>query len=337
MNRLKNVVVISNKRDPFYNMTLGSYLMERYRRKKMENKIMFLSTSHDGVFIGSMQNCWKECNIQKMEEEGVPLIRRDTGGGACYVDKGNRLFSLIGRTENGNTKIEFPLVVNALKKLGMDAELQGRNDIIVQGKKVSGSAFHLSENIYKHHGTILVDVNKELLTKFLNPNKLKLQSKGISSIQSRIINLKEINKNITLQDIDNSLIESFQSKYSTDVEVLKDPLIDDISLFNSIYEKFKSNTYRYNSNPDFTHQLENKFSFGLLEILFTCKQNIISTCNIYSDTLVPDFVPLLQRSFTNLPYKLDSIKLLKSRFLEISKNTFNDEINEFCEWLYHNL
>src|SRR3989338_8200730 len=192
MNRLKNVVVISNKRDPFYNMTLGSYLMERYRRKKMENKIMFLSTSHDGVFIGSMQNCWKECNIQKMEEEGVPLIRRDTGGGACYVDKGNRLFSLIGRTENGNTKIEFPLVVNALKKLGMDAELQGRNDIIVQGKKVSGSAFHLSENIYKHHGTILVDVNKELLTKFLNPNKLKLQSKGISSIQSRIINLIQI-------------------------------------------------------------------------------------------------------------------------------------------------
>lgn len=92
-------VVVSQFLNPYMNLSIGTYLARQIGRT-WPRKVLFLSTSHHGVFIGRNQNCWKECNMLKMKADNIPLVRRDTGGGACYVDKGNRLFTFIEANEN---------------------------------------------------------------------------------------------------------------------------------------------------------------------------------------------------------------------------------------------
>lgn len=103
-------VVVSRMLNPFVNLSLGTYLT-RQVGKTLPERILLLCSSHHGVFIDRNQNCWQECNMEKMRNDKVPLVRRDTGGGACYVDKGNRLFSFI--EVNNNPKIDkyFPLLI----------------------------------------------------------------------------------------------------------------------------------------------------------------------------------------------------------------------------------
>jgi lipoate-protein ligase A len=159
-----------------------------------------------------------------MEKDKVPLVRRDTGGGACYVDTGNRLYSFINKFEPNSKTSKYPIIIGALQKMGFDAQMKGRNDIVIDDKKISGSAFTLSNNIFKHHGTILHSVNKDNLVKYLNPNKLKLQSKGIKSANARITNLIDIAPKISMDQIDNALIDSFNIHNDSMADIV---MIDD--------------------------------------------------------------------------------------------------------------
>src|SRR5437868_2197459 len=103
---ITNNIFISKLHDPYVNLTIGSYLANTQN----QGKTMFLSTSHHGVFIGKNQNCWKECDMKKMNEDNVPLVRRDTGGGACYVDSGNVLFSFIEKFHDKiSLQTNFPI------------------------------------------------------------------------------------------------------------------------------------------------------------------------------------------------------------------------------------
>ncbi|OEH75846.1 lipoyltransferase and lipoate-protein ligase subfamily protein [Cyclospora cayetanensis] len=163
--------------------------------------LLYLWRNEKTIVIGRHQNAWKEANIQQLQKEGVKLARRYSGGGAVYQDLGNTCFTVIS---GGSRKDETnAFLLSALKEaFGIDAEHKGRNDLVSKdGRKFSGAAFATSGGVWLHHGTLMRDVDMEALGRLLTPNKAKLRSKGIESVTSRVVNLRELNPSITHENV----------------------------------------------------------------------------------------------------------------------------------------
>ncbi|KAL9645328.1 hypothetical protein ABK040_002527 [Willaertia magna] len=152
-----------------------------------------------------------------MEEDFVNLVRRRSGGGAVYQDLGNSIFTFLSPKNRYDKLLNFKILQNALREeFFIESEVSGRNDLIEKnsGRKISGSAFKQGKEIAFHHGTILVNLDLNSLQKYLTPHKLKLMSKGVSSISSRVLNLNELNKNLNHENLCNALMKHFTIQYA---------------------------------------------------------------------------------------------------------------------------
>lgn len=307
---LRNCIIRSKFIDPFMNVALGSYITKQYSG----GNIMMLSSCHHAVMIGRNQNYMAECNLGAMIRDNVPLIRRESGGGACYVDKGNRLFTLIG---DNNRENNYNIIIRALKNIGIKAIMHGRNDIVVernnQRLKVSGSAFNICGNVMKHHGTILHSVDKDKLTLYLNPSKLKLQTHGVQSIRSRIGNLIDFKHDITIDELDDSLIKSFSESIGSQPTIIdfdNDMILDKVT-FDTIYQQLRNPHFIYNDNPISTITLEYKQPMGLFSFAITIDKGIVVACTVYSDCLDLQYTEKIQKQLDDIiPVSLVNIDML---------------------------
>ena len=162
--------------------------------------------------------------MQKLEEDGVVLARRRSGGGCVYQDLGNSVFSFINPIEDFSKQdfktLNNEVLINSLASFGIKALASGRNDMEVDGRKISGSAYKLklgkADGLGRrslHHGTMLLSLELNALSKYLNPNKKKLESKGVSSVVSRVMNLTEIEPSINHSNFCAALEEAFSQKW----------------------------------------------------------------------------------------------------------------------------
>lgn len=168
--------------DPWYNMSFDEYCLEQYLS---DDNYFYLWRNRPSVIIGLNQNAYSEVNLGYLEAHGIRLARRVTGGGAVYHDLQNLNYTLIGK------EVTPQPVADALRLLGVPAELTGRNDIYVQGRKVSGYARRVWHDRQIVHGTLMYDVDLDTLTHVLDVPGSKLEAKGIASVKSRVANLKD--------------------------------------------------------------------------------------------------------------------------------------------------
>ncbi len=168
--------------DPWYNMSFDEYCLEQYLS---DDSYFYLWRNRPSVIIGLNQNAYSEVNLGFLEEKGICLARRVTGGGAVYHDLQNLNYTLVGR------EVTPQPVVDALRRLGVPAELTGRNDIYVDGRKVSGYARRVWHDRQIVHGTLMYDVDLDTLVRALDVPGSKLEAKGIASVKSRVANLKD--------------------------------------------------------------------------------------------------------------------------------------------------
>lgn len=338
-----SAVIVSRVLNPYLNLSLGTYLTTQ-AGKTLPEKMLLLCSSHHGVFIGRNQNCWQECNMQKMREAKVPLVRRDTGGGACYVDRGNRLFSFIEVNKNPKIDKYYPILLEALNNLrlnGQIATMRGRNDIIIGQKKVSGSAFTFDGQVFRHHGTLLHSVDTSKLGTYLTPSKVKLQSKGVSSVDQRICNLADLVPDLTMEELDSAIIAAYR-KQSPDfgqvVEITdlnNHGFITDRVLFQQIFDRYTSEDFLYNNNPSFTHKFTHKFSFGIVDLLLSCSENKISACEVYSDSLKLRLIESIKAAMVSKDYSFEGVEEIRKAMLGILGAEYQEEIDEFCSYLHH--
>ena len=198
--------------DPHFNMSFDEYCLQRL---PSDDCVFYLWQNRPSVIIGHNQDARREVNLEYLQEHGIALARRVTGGGAVYHDLQNLNYSIVGR------RPRIDVIVEALRSLGVPAELTGRNDIFVEGRKVSGfarSVYHQRELI---HGTLMYDVDIDVLTRALDTPESKLNRKGVASVRSRVANLKDY-----LPGIEN--IGQFRERLhallaSGDQEILLDP------------------------------------------------------------------------------------------------------------------
>ena len=194
----KITYIESGQFHPYKNLAVEEYLLLHCEPQEC---ILYLWQNQNTVVIGRNQNAWKECKVESLEENGGHLARRLSGGGAVYHDLGNLNFTFLVSKENYSIDRQLEVIVKAVQKLGAKAEKSGRNDILIDGKKFSGNAFFDSKGYYYHHGTLLLNVDTASMSRFLNPSKAKLQSKGIDSVRSRVVNLSSLCPDITVDTI----------------------------------------------------------------------------------------------------------------------------------------
>ena len=252
-----------------------------------ETVTLYLWKNRRTVVIGQNQNPFSECNVEALEADGGYLMRRRTGGGAVYHDDGNINFSFVVPKALYDQTRQFRVIQRAVADFGIVAELSGRNDILTEGRKFSGNAFSKGRYQDLHHGTILIKGNMEDLQRYLKPKPAKLQKHGVSSVQSRVVNLSELNPAITSESIVPALRKAFESEYAESSEysefsdIIKNPEV------RALYEEFASDEWRFGRWRTFTAQRSAQFDWGGVELQLTVDQEhgLITDVQLASDAL----------------------------------------------------
>jgi len=272
---------INFEKDVFYNFAVEEYFVENYKEP-----VFILWKNNPNVMVGRNQNTYAEINEEFCKENNIDVVRRLSGGGAVYSSPENFQYTLI-LDKNQHDQVSFeslakPLIA-FLKTLGINAEFTGRNDILIDGKKVSGNAQYHNKNILLHHGTILFDVDIDQLTKSLTPDITKLTAKGIKSIKSRITTIKErLVEEMTVDEFIEKFMY-FQLKSSNDhytKAVTSDEKKEILKVKENRWDQW---AWNYGKNPKFSNKKKKKFDSGLVEINYEVENGVISKMKIYGD------------------------------------------------------
>ncbi|WP_352336471.1 lipoate--protein ligase [Psychrobacter sp. 16-MNA-CIBAN-0192] len=322
--------------NPWFNLATEDWIFNTLGndKKAPHSHTLFLWRNSETVVIGRSQNPWVECKTDKMEEDNVFLARRQSGGGAVFHDLGNTNFTFLSPKGDYDQNANFTIIINALKKLGIDATLSGRNDMQVGDKKISGSAFKHAADRSFHHGTLLVNADMRKLGDYLNPHPLKLQAKGIKSVRSRVANLVEFNNTINPETLSAAIIEAFCDYYgqTVDVEELDENTLAKEPSLNQYYQQMADWEWRFGKTPEFSHQLETRFNWGLIDLHMDIKQAVISEVVIFSDALNVELIELLKEALTGIKYNTEAIKA-KLDELKNAQPNIATQINDFEQWL----
>ena len=302
--------------NPYYNMAFDEYCLESL---PIDEPVFFLWQNKPAVIVGYNQEVNTEVNLDYLKEKGIDLVRRVTGGGAVYHDLENLNYTIVGRSED--LERDYPeyaaLMMKALQALGVPATLSGRNDILVEGKKVSGFAKRVCKNRLMVHGTLMYNVDVDVLTHVLNPSTTKLQSKGIASVRSRVTNLCNYLPELSdIQAFKNRLEEILSNNYSDAEYKLSETDLAHIQQLTD--KKFATWEWNYGRSPKATLVHSARLACGTVEIHLTLAENRIASCRFGGDFLGNLPASDVEKALTGIPYEINEIRKCLSK-LEISR------------------
>jgi len=275
---MKRAIYLAQSHDCAANLAGEAYLMGLDH-----DRILYLWENDPCIVIGRYQNPWAECNLKRMEEDGVRLVRRQSGGGAVYHDRGNLIFTFIGDKATATREQNFDLLLSALSSLGLECELSGRNDITLGGKKVSGNAFQNTATKFCHHGTLLVRGNLAVMGDYLTPSETKLSSKAVKSVASRVGNLAEGRGDITNGMVKDAIITEFNRRYGFSEPIALDFTTVPEAAAN--YRRFGDYSQILAKSPPFTHEIHHRFAWGEANLRLRVEQSVIVDVQLYTDAL----------------------------------------------------
>jgi len=304
-------VLETESEDIHFNLATEEYIFEHVN---VCNPLLFLWRNTPAIIMGKHQNPWKECRVQLIEEDGIALARRPTGGGCVYRDLGDSGFSFVNPHASAEDASDFKtfnneVLLDALTRFGIEGEMSGRNDLTVGGRKVSGSAYRLRVGNADgegrrslHHGTMLLNLDLTALGKYLSPNKLKMQSKGVSSVAARVLNLSELVPSMDHAGFCNAAAAAFAAKWSghtVNRRVLAVSELERIPKLMELYKGYSEWEWRFGKSPSFSHSLEHKFDWALLDVHVDVVKGVITNGRVFSDCLVPPFIDALNHELSS--------------------------------------
>lgn len=280
---MKLQFLVSNQTNPYLNIAVENHLVSL---ASPDTVTMYLWKNRRTVVIGQNQNPFSECNVEVLEADGGYLMRRRTGGGAVYHDDGNINFSFIAPPTLYDQSRQFAVIQRAVGDFGIKAELSGRNDILADGRKFSGNAFSRGQHNYLHHGTLLIRGNMDDLQRYLRPKPAKLQKHGVSSVQSRVVNLGELCSDITSESIVPHLRDAFSAAYDgLPLCILDFDTVKQNDNVQRLFDEFASDEWRYGRWRTFTAQRSAQFDWGGVEVQLSIDNGVIGDVQIASDAL----------------------------------------------------
>jgi len=295
--------------NPHMNLALEEYMFNNIGEDEC---IFYLWQNGHTVVIGKNQNAYKECKVSEFAASGGFLARRPSGGGAVYHDLGNLNFTFITTSKYYDVDKQLEVIAQAAKAFGLTAEKTGRNDICIDGKKFSGNAFLKNGEKHYHHGTILINVDMAELGTYLNVSNKKLKAKGVDSVKSRVVNLKELNEEITVENMRQELFKAFEIVYGGEAEEITVENMDTEAI-QKLYEKYTSDQWRFGESRNADLELAERFSWGEINIYLSIKANVIEEVKVYTDSMDIEIAEKIEKLLVDSPVdKSEMIRRIKS-------------------------
>lgn len=289
--------------DPYRNLALEECLLDR---SAADECVLYLWQNAHTVVIGRNQNCWNECRVEALEADGGRLARRLSGGGAVYHDLGNLNFTFIAPEGIYDLDKQLDVIAAATKTFGIRVEKSGRNDILAEGRKFSGNAYYRNGKKRYHHGTILIDVKMDAMSKYLNVSREKLESKGVASVKSRVVNLAELNPRITIRAMRDALIEAFGAVYGAAPAELPPSAISAPALAEA-EERMRSDAWKYGRAADFDFEVSRRFSWGDICLRFRVNDGIVAEAQAYSDAMDAEAIAAIPQLLKGCRFSANAI------------------------------
>lgn len=307
--------------NPFYNLAFEEYVLYNC----LEGDWLILWQNDNTIVIGQNQNTEAEINRAFVEANGIHVVRRATGGGAVYHDLGNLNYSFItDRCQQESMERFTRPVVEALRGLGLNAEASGRNDILIDGKKVSGTAQRIHRNRILHHGTLLFDSDPEKIAGALHADPEKFRSKSTASVRSRVGNIRaSLQTDMTVAQFWAYLKQVLSGNNLISVELPKDALVQIQTLKNKKYDTWEWN---YGRSPQFTLCPKCRLPGGTLEVRLDIQEGRIHQVTFLGDFLSRRSLDTLENALQNCRFcKEDIAGILKTFPLEEYFGTISAE------------
>ncbi|GGI65816.1 lipoate--protein ligase [Enterococcus alcedinis] len=325
--------------DPKINLAIETFLLQEM---KIDEPILLFYINEPSIIIGRNQNTIEEINQDYVEEKGIHVVRRLSGGGAVYHDFGNLNFSFI-MPDDGNSFRDFAKVtqpiIQALHELGVTgAELKGRNDLVIGEKKFSGNAMYATSGRMFAHGTIMFDSEIDEVVNALKVRADKIASKGIKSIRSRVTNIKPfLDANHEAMDTDAFAQAILFKIFGVDsMDDIKTYTLteEDWKKVHTISEKYYANwEWNYGKSPKFELERRKRFPIGSVEMKLNVQKGVISEIRIYGDFFGLGEIKDVEDQLTGVKYEKEALKEAIEK-INISKYFGNITEEDLLELIY---
>lgn len=268
--------------NPYFNLAAEEYVLRNFK-----DNIFMLWRNRPSIIVGKHQNTLAEINIDYVKKKNIDVVRRLSGGGAVFHDLGNLNFTFIKNVSGDDHLVDFKRytepIIKVLHELGINAKFEGRNDIMINGRKISGNAEHVFKKRVLHHGTLLFSSLMSELSNALKVNPLKYQDKGVKSVRSRVTNISDyLPEKMSVMEFHDRIFD-FITQSEKDV-VLYEYSSKDIENINQLAEnKYKTWDWNFGYSPKYTFEKLIRTNGGNLEIHLNVEKGIISDVKIYGD------------------------------------------------------
>jgi len=291
------------------------------------DEYFFMWQVNPTVIFGRNQLIENEVNMNYVKENNIQYYRRKSGGGCVYADFSNIMFSFI--TPNFNKDFVFTTylnrVANILKGLGLNAYVSGRNDILIDGLKVSGNAFYQVNSRSIVHGTMLYNTDLSVMVKSITPDNEKLISKGIDSVRKRVTNVKE-HLDISIEDFKDYIRKNIAD---SDITLTN----EDLKKIEKIEETYLKDEFIYGKNPNYTIKKKGKVEAGIIEISLELKNNLVKKINMLGDYFLIGDEDEFLLNFKNIPFTKESFKTVLDN-IKINDFIYNISNEDFLQILF---
>jgi lipoate-protein ligase A len=292
--------------DAYTNVAMDAWLLENLRA---DEPVFSLWQDANAVIVGRNQNTFGEVNQDFIDEKDIQVVRRVTGGGAVYHDLGNLNFSLFVPVTSATGDINFGTfiqpVLEALRELGVPAELTGRNDLVVDGKKISGNAQRMEKGYVLHHGTLMYDVDIDTMVRSLNVSDDKFISKAAKSVRARVGMIRDINPDLTMETLIAGLMKALTNDGADGEILLSDEQKQEIMDLRN--NQFATWAWNYGESPKSDFQNQKRFDGGTLGLAVTLAEGLIQSIRFDGDFLGLEDWRDVADQFVGVPFTKEAV------------------------------
>ena len=327
------IFIESDRTDPYWNLALEEYL---FNTPGQTEPCLMLWQNDNTIVVGKYQNTAEEINASYVKEHGIHVVRRLSGGGAVYHDRGNLNYTVITAKEDHedfNFRVFCEPVVAALKSLGVNAEISGRNDMTINGKKFSGSAQYIRRGHILHHSCIMLDSHLSDVSEALRVSEKKYSSRAIKSVRSRVTTINENAPSpIDMDTFKRALAGEILKEYGNARRYTLSA--DDLSAIEKLKkEKYDTWEWNFGNSPAYEVRKELKFPAGLVTAYMQAEHETIKDIRFYGDFFGDGDIHALEQALTGLRLDANIEKTLSP--MNIGKYMHGISSEELAELLLY--